>query len=102
MARPCKKRNICLRLKTAHFKPEGINQKDLSENVLEVDELEAMRLVDLERFYHETAAKKMGISRATLSNIIHSGHYKVAMSLIKGQSIRINCRIMAEKNMKSG
>ena len=40
MPRPPKKRTICLELKTAYFKPLGITPEELSEIVLEVDELE--------------------------------------------------------------
>lgn len=80
--------------------PEGIAREILAENVLEVDELEAIRLLDLEGLYQEEASEKMSISRATLSNIIHSAHLKVARSLIRGEAIRINCPLLAEKKIK--
>ena len=91
MARPCKKRTVCLDLKAAYFKPRGIPMSDLSEIVLEVDEMEAVRLADLEGKYQEAAAKQMGVSRPTFSNIINRAHAKIAEALIKGKALRINC-----------
>jgi len=97
MARPCKKRTVCLDLKSAYFKPRGIPMTDLSEIVLEVDEMEAVRLADLEGKYQEDAARQMGISRATFSNIIKRAHSKIAQALIKGKALRINCPRFAKQ-----
>ena len=91
MPRPCKKRNVCLELKTAYFKPSGISGKALLENVLEVDEIEAVRLADLEGQYQADAAVRMGISRQTFGSIIDRAHAKIAEALIRGRAIRINC-----------
>jgi uncharacterized protein len=89
--RPCKERTVCLDLKAAYFKPRGIPMTALSEVVLEVDEMEAVRLADFEGNYQEDAAKKMGVSRPTFSNIITRAHAKIAECLIKGKALRINC-----------
>ena len=85
MPRPCKKRTVCLDLKTAYFKPRGIPLIELSETVLEVDEMEAVRLADLEGKYQEEAAMQMGISRPTFGNIINRAHAKIAEALLKGK-----------------
>ncbi len=97
MSRPCKKRTVCLDLKTAYFKPRGIPMTELSEIVLEVDEMEAVRLADLEGKYQEDAAVKMGISRPTFGNIINRAHAKIAEALIRGKALRINCPRFAKK-----
>ena len=55
----------------------------LEEIVLTPDELEALRLADLEGMYQEKAAENMGISRQTFGRIIESAHKKVAEALIK-------------------
>ena len=70
---------------------------DLSEIVLEVDEMEAVRLADLESKYQEDAARQMGVSRATFSNIINRAHAKIAQALIKGKALRINCPRFAKQ-----
>ena len=97
MARPCKKRTVCLDLKSAYFKPRGIPMTELAEIVLEVDEMEAVRLADLEGKYQEDAARQMGVSRATFSNIINRAHAKIAQALIKGKALRINCPRFAKQ-----
>ncbi len=91
MARPIKKRTVCLKLKAGYFRPQEFPEAGALEVVLEVDEIEAIRLADLDGEYQETAARKMGISRPTFSNIIHRAHQKMAEALIKGRAIRINC-----------
>jgi predicted DNA-binding protein (UPF0251 family) len=91
MARPLKERTVCLRLKATYFRPHELPEAGVPEVVLEVDEIEAIRLADLDGEYQETAARKMGISRPTFSNIIHRAHQKMAEALIKGRAIRINC-----------
>ncbi len=97
MARLPKKRNVCLELRSAYFTPYGVDSKDLQEIVLEVDELEAVRLADLESQYQEVAAKRMGISRQTFGNIIDRAHAKIAVALIRGRALRINCPRFANK-----
>lgn len=62
---------------------------DLSEVVLEADELEAVRLADLEGMYQEEAAAQMGISRATFGNTIHRAHQKIAEVLIQQKALKI-------------
>jgi predicted DNA-binding protein (UPF0251 family) len=71
------------------FNPDG-NLEGKSELVrLTVDELEAIRLADLENLYHEQAAEKIRVSRQTFGRIISSARRKVAEALIRGKSILI-------------
>jgi len=53
------------------------------------DELEAIRLTDMEGLYHEPAAKQMGVSRQTLGNILKRAHKKIAEALILGKAIQL-------------
>ena len=91
MPRPPKKRKICLDLKAFYFDPRGIPADQRLEVVLEVDELEAVRLADLEGLYQEDAARQMKISRQTFGNIIARAHQRIAEALIKGKTLKINC-----------
>jgi len=59
------------------------------ENVLLIEEYEALRLKDLEGLEQEECAEQMQISRATFQRILVTAHEKVADSLINGKSIRI-------------
>lgn len=71
------------------FKPAGIPASSLEEVVLPVDELEAIRLVDLEGMYQEQAAEEMGVSRQTVGRILESAHKKIAQVLVHGMALRI-------------
>jgi predicted DNA-binding protein (UPF0251 family)/predicted Fe-Mo cluster-binding NifX family protein len=53
-----------------------------------VDELEALRLCDLEEWSQQDAALEMSISRGTLQRLLYSAHRKIAFALLYGRSIR--------------
>ena len=89
MPRPCKNRRINEQFNVTYFKPAGIPMRVLEEVSLGIDEIEAIRLADMEQLYQADAAKKMGISRQTFGNIIKSAHQKIANALIKGNAIRV-------------
>ncbi|MBU0618753.1 DUF134 domain-containing protein [Patescibacteria group bacterium] len=89
MVRP--RRCRCLRFRpcVCYFKPRGIPARLLKEVNLQADELEALKLHDVDGLEHLDAAKKMKISQPTFSRILNSAYKKVAQALIKGQAIRI-------------
>jgi len=60
---------------------------ELRRTVLEADELEALRLCDLEDLTQEEAGKRMGVSRGTVQRIIYSARKKVIQALIEGQAL---------------
>ena len=63
--------------------------RTLEEVVVAVDELEAMRLADVDGLYYEEAADRMGVSRRTFGRIIDSARKKVTQALIQGMALRI-------------
>ncbi len=71
------------------FKPAGVPTRTLEEVALSVDELEALRLADLEGLYQEEAAGRMGVSRATFARIVEASRRKVAGALVNGHALRI-------------
>ena len=89
MARPLKCRRVHWQPEFTFFKPQGIPMRALEEVNLTVDEFEAIRLADLEGHYQEQAAQRMGVSRQTFGNIIHSARKKIADSLVNGKAMRI-------------
>ena len=89
MPRPFKHRRICCRPEASYFKPRGIPLTSLQEVALTIDELEAVRLADLNGLYQEDAAKKMNISRQTFGNIINSAHKKTADALLNAKALKI-------------
>jgi uncharacterized protein len=90
MVRPCRCRRIRCHPDTNYFKPRGIPVHMLEEINLALDELEAVRLADLEGMYQEDAARKMNISRQTFGNIINSAHRKIADALLNGKALKIS------------
>jgi len=72
-----------------YFKPQGIPLKMLEEVVLERDELEALKLHDVDNLEQKKAAERMKISQPTFARILNSAHKKIADSLIKGKAIRV-------------
>ncbi len=89
MPRPKKTRHVQYRPEAVYFKPRAIPLRVLAETVLESDELEALRLADLEGCYHKQAALGMRISRQTFGNIVKSARKKVADALVNGKAIRL-------------
>jgi predicted DNA-binding protein (UPF0251 family) len=71
------------------FKPAGVPGRELEQLPLAVDELEAIRLVDLEGLTHEQAASAMGVSRQTVGRVLEAGRARVAEALVSGKAILI-------------
>ena len=61
----------------------------LAEVALELDELEALRLADLDGLYQADVALRMGVSRQTVGNILERAHRKIADALLNGKALRI-------------
>jgi len=90
MSRPLICRRIGHHPPAGLFKPAGIPASDLEEILLTLDELEALRLADLEGLYHEQASERMGVSRQTFGNILESARRKTADGLVNGRALRIH------------
>ena len=89
MPRPHKARLIYGDFEADVFKPRGRRMTELEQIYLEADELEALRLADLEEKYQNDAAELMGVSRQTFGNIIKRAHRKVADALFNGKAIHM-------------
>jgi len=89
MARPMKCRCIKCRPHSCYFKPRGIPLTALEEVSLRLDELEAIRLADYQGLYHEEAAAKMEISRATFGRVLDEARRKVAEAILQGKALKI-------------
>lgn len=89
MARPKKNRIVAGDPEVSYFKPRGIPLRRLEEVQLSVDEMEALRLADLENLSQEDAGQKMGVSRATFGRIVQRARHLVAEALVVGKAIRV-------------
>jgi len=90
MSRPKKCRCINCLPNCSYFKPKGIPIVQLEEVRLNLDEFEAIRLADYEGLYHDKAAERMSISRATFSRILDVARQKVADAITNGKALQIN------------
>jgi len=89
MPRTPKCRRVAFMPEVTYFKPAGIRLRDLEDVQLSLEEVEALRLKELEGLEQEQAAKKMNVSRPTFQRILSSAKYKTADALLNGKAIRI-------------
>jgi predicted DNA-binding protein (UPF0251 family) len=89
MPRPRLCRRIFFKPDVIYFKPRGVRLRELDEIILTLDELESVRLKDLEGMDQEDAAKKMNISQPTFHRLILSARKKISDALINGKAIKI-------------
>ena len=72
-----------------YFKPAGIPLRLLSEVTLAVEEMEAIRLKDVEGLEQEECAQNMSISRPTFHRVLRAARRKIADAFLNGKAIRI-------------
>ncbi|MFZ7103606.1 MAG: DUF134 domain-containing protein [Peptococcaceae bacterium] len=89
MARPIKWRKIENVPAIAYFVPSDKEIPEVQENILKLEELEAVRLKDLEGLEQGECADKMEVSRPTFQRILLSAREKIADSLVNGKTIHI-------------
>lgn len=75
---------------TTIIKPAGIPTKELKRIVLELDELEAIRLCDVEGLSQAEAGVSMSVSRGTVQRLVTSGRRKVADAIVNCHALVIN------------
>ena len=97
MPRPVKVRRVRCSPEANYFKPRGVPVAVLEEVVLLKDEVEAIRLADLDELYQQEAADNMNVSRQTFGNIIRSAHHKIADALVNGKALRIEGGVVIMK-----
>ena len=62
---------------------------DLETIRLELSELEAMRLCDLDGFDQESAGDRMGVSRGTIQRLLAQGRAKVLTAILETSALII-------------
>jgi predicted DNA-binding protein (UPF0251 family) len=90
MARPRRFRRINFMPNVTYFKPIGIRLRDLKETELTFDELESIRLSDVEKLSQLEAAEKMQIHQSTFQRNLARAREKIANALVNGQAIKIH------------
>jgi len=73
----------------SYFKPLGVPLSELEVVRLSLEELEAVRLVDLEDLNQEESAQRMGVSRRALWEDLQNARSKIVEALVRGKAIEI-------------
>ncbi|MBN1827028.1 MAG: DUF134 domain-containing protein [Candidatus Eisenbacteria bacterium] len=89
MPRPHRPRRIMQGLGGRVYHPLGSPPGRTERVVLTLDQLEAIRLADVEGLYQDAAADRMGVSRATFGRIIAEARRVVGDALVNGKAIEI-------------
>jgi len=64
--------------------------RELEEIELTLEELEALRLKNIEELEQTEASKKMKTSQSTFQRILASAYKKITEALVEGKAIKIN------------
>lgn len=87
MPRPRKCRRVCSLPKVREFSAKGSQEEWI---ILNVDEYEAVRLIDKEGFSQQECAEYMQVARTTVQMIYNTAREKIAQALVCGKGIRID------------
>ena len=89
MPRPRKKRILSRTPRAAVYKPAGVPLDQLRQISLLQEELEALRLADLEGLTQAQGAEEMGVSRSTFQRVLAQARRRVAQALVQGLALQI-------------
>jgi predicted DNA-binding protein (UPF0251 family) len=78
-----------LNLDSHYFKPQGRSLSSLEVVVLTKEEIEAMRLKNLDGLDQNQCAERMQTSQATVQRLLSSAYRKVSQALVLGQALKI-------------
>jgi predicted DNA-binding protein (UPF0251 family) len=87
--RPRKRRILTRVPRPDIYKPAGLPLDGLRRVTLLQEELEALRLADLEGLSQAEAARRMGVSRSTFQRIVTQARRQVALALTEGYALQI-------------
>jgi predicted DNA-binding protein (UPF0251 family) len=89
MPRPRRNRYVNFCPGVTYFKPRGVPMCDLSVVILTLEEVEALRLKNIEKLAQSECAEIMKTSQSTLQRILSEAYNKVSDALINGKAIEI-------------
>lgn len=90
MVRPRKCRRVNFEPEITYFKPQGVPLRKLEEVVLTKDELECLRLSELENLSQLQSAELMEIHQSTFQRTLTRAREKISDALVNGKAIKIH------------
>lgn len=88
MPRPIKEKNLSQLPLCTYFKPAGIRLNTMEQVELSHEEIEALKLSDLNQLSQQEAAEQMGIHQSTMQRILARARQKIADALINSKAIK--------------
>lgn len=88
MPRPRKRRRVGFLPRVTYFQPVGLDE-EFREELITVDEIEALRLKDMQGLDQENCAEHMDIAQSTFQRILTSARKKLSTAILEGKAIRI-------------
>jgi predicted DNA-binding protein (UPF0251 family) len=89
MPRPVKMRRICQLPAFSLYGPLSKKGNEDQFITMQVEEFEAIRLMDLEGLDQEQCAEKMNVARSTVQRIYNRARKIIADSLVNGKVLKI-------------
>jgi uncharacterized protein len=89
MVRPRKIKTINFEPDVTYFKPRAVPLNQLKEVEITFDELDALRLSNIEKVSQADGAKKMGVHQSTFQRTVSRANEKITDALVNGKAIKI-------------
>lgn len=89
MARPRKWRKVCCLPENNLFGPLNSPNSNNEITIMNVEEYETIRLIDVEGLMQEECADRMNVARTTVQRIYNDARKKLAEALINGNVLKI-------------
>ncbi|MEA3429935.1 MAG: DUF134 domain-containing protein [Nanoarchaeota archaeon] len=90
MVRPRKVKLVNFEPGATYFKPRAVPLTQLEEVELTIDELETLRLSNIEKLSQVDAAKKMQVHQSTFQRTLVRAREKITDALVNGKAIKIH------------
>ncbi len=89
MPRPKKVRRVCFSPRVTYYKPRGVPLRELRVVELTREEVEVLRLKNIEKLNQNECSVRMKTSQSTVQRILHSAYQKLSIAVIEGMAIKI-------------
>jgi len=94
-----KKPRVCgCQFRGKAFKPTGIPMTEIEKITLYRDELEVLKLCDMDDLSQEEAGKRIGVSRGTVQRLLSQARKKVATALAECKALIFEYTICKEED----
>jgi len=90
MVRPRKIKTVSFKPGVTYFKPRAVPLNKLEEVDLRIDELETLRLSNIDKLSQADAAKKMKVHQSTFHRTLARAREKITDALVNGKAIKIH------------